>query len=54
MDETQKNERAPVLTKKELQRWQKSLLEVLDHLHLMFGDTQCTDSIVRSGHGENS
>jgi hypothetical protein len=34
MDEAQETERAPVLTKKELQRWQKSLLEVFDRLFL--------------------
>jgi len=54
MDETQKSERAPVLTKKELQRWQKSLLEVFDHPLLKLGDTQRPDSIVRFGLGENS
>lgn len=32
MDQTRKAERAPVLTKKKLQRWQKSLLEVSNHL----------------------
>ena len=32
MDETQEIGRAPVLTKKELQRWQKSLLEVFGPL----------------------
>lgn len=31
MDEAQEATLAPVLTKKQLQRWQKSLLEVLDH-----------------------
>lgn len=30
MDEAQETRLAPVLTKKQLQRWQKSLLEVFD------------------------
>lgn len=34
MDEAQETNHAPILTKKELQRWQKSLLEVPDHLLL--------------------
>ena len=32
MEEPQEAQRAPVLTKKELQRWQKGLLEVFSHL----------------------
>lgn len=32
MDEPRGTKGAPVLTKKQLQRWQKSLLEVFDHL----------------------
>jgi len=32
MDEAQETKLAPVLTKKQLQRWQKSLLEVFDCL----------------------
>jgi len=32
MGEAQETKRAPILTKKELQRWQKSLLEVFDYL----------------------
>lgn len=31
MDEVKETKRAPVLTKQQLQRWQKSLLEVFDH-----------------------
>ena len=53
MDETQEIERAPVLTKKELQRWQKSLLEVFDHLLLKFGVIERAGSTVHSGRGEN-
>lgn len=37
MDEDQEIRRTPILTKKQLQRWQKSLLEVFDHLLLEFG-----------------
>ena len=40
MEETQKKERAPVLTKTELQRWQKSLLEVFVRLLFRFSDAQ--------------
>ena len=54
MGEAQETDRAPVLTKKELQRWQKSLLEVSTTLLLKFGDTQCVGSIVHFGRGENS
>lgn len=54
MDEVQETKRAPVLTKKQLQRWQKSLLEVFGHLLFKVRDTQCADSIVHFGHGENS
>lgn len=53
MDEAHETERAPVLTKKELQRWQKSLLEVFDRLLSRFGETQPADSTVRFGHGGN-
>jgi len=41
MGEAQETKRAPVLTKKELQRWQKSLLEVFGRSIFKFGDTQC-------------
>ena len=54
MDEAKETKRAPILTKKELQRWQKSLLEVFDHLLFNSGDTERVVSIVRFGHGENS
>ena len=54
MDETQETQRAPVLTKKELQRWQKSLLEVFNHLLSKFAGVQCANSIVHSERGGNS
>jgi len=54
MAEPQETERAPVLTKKQLQRWQKSLLEVFDHPLSVSGDIQYVHSIVHSGHGGNS
>ena len=54
MGEAQETERAPILTKKELQRWQKSLLEVFNHKLLEIGDAQSAASIVRFELGENS
>ena len=54
MGEAQETRGAPVLTKKQLQRWQKSLLEVFDRPLFKFEDTQCADSIVHFGRGENS
>ena len=54
MDEAQETKFAPVLTKKQLQRWQKSLLEVFNHKLLEIGDAQSAASIVRFELGENS
>ena len=42
MDESQETKLAPVLTKKQLQRWQKSLLEVFDHLFWRSGTLSVT------------
>lgn len=54
MNEAQETARAPVLTKKELQRWQKSLLEVLVRPRLNLHDTQPINSTVHFEHGESS
>ena len=54
MNEPQETERAPGLTKKELQRWQKSLLEVFGHLLVKVRNAHCANSIVHFGRGENS
>lgn len=53
MHETQETERAPVLTKKELQQWQKSLLEVFSCSPSNSCDTQYANSIVHFVHGES-
>lgn len=53
MNEAREGVRAPALTKKELQQWQKSLLEVFGRLPSISRETQLADSIVHFGHGES-